>query len=173
MTLMRTESERFDRVLEHPTYASAPSEPVGVPLLGIAEVSPSGVIATGLSLLFSVLMLLGSNLTSSITQAVLGLLLGIVGWVFYMSLKKANAVRDAPVERQVAVVVKERTDARSRFGDQRGSVRTYVTIQTRDGVRRELFAPKHMATALRFAVDDIGLAYVKADVLVDFIRIDV
>ena len=95
---MRTEPERFDRVLEHPTYTSAPVEPVGVPLMGIAEVTPGGIIATGLSLLISLLMLLRDPFKTA-NQIVLGLLLGVVGWTLYMSFKKANAVRDAPVER--------------------------------------------------------------------------
>ena len=105
------------------------------------------------------------------SQVVFGLLLGVFGWALYMSLKKANAVRDAPVERVVAVIVKERMDLRQRFGDRRQSLRTYVIVQTRDGQRHEYFAPKHVAG--RYAVDDIGIVYVKADVLVDFLRVDV
>jgi hypothetical protein len=168
--IVRTEPERFDRVLEHPTYTSAPVEPVSVPLMGIAEVTPGGIIATGLSLLISVLMLLRDPFKTA-NQIVLGLLLGVVGWMVYMSFKKANAVRDAPVERVIGVIVGEQQDTRLRFGDARGSQRRYIQVQTRDGHKRVYFAPKHVTA--RFAVDDIGIVYVKADVLVDFVRVDV
>lgn len=166
---MGTEPERFDRVLEHPRYSSAPEVPVGVPLVAIAEVTPAAIITTGLSLLLTALMFL--NPLSIAGQVVIGLLLGVFGWALYMSLEKANAVRDAPVERVVAVIVKERVDLRRRLGDGRDTQRTYALVQTRDGERREYFVSKHAER--RYAVDDIGIAYVKADVLIDFLRIDV
>jgi hypothetical protein len=168
---VRTEAERFDRVLEHPTYKSAPDEPVlGLPLLGIADVPPSAIVTAGFSLLVTAIMILKDPFSTA-NQIIIGLLLGVFGWALYMSLKQANAVRDAPLERVVAVVVKERQDHKRRLGDRRDSVRNYVIVQTRDGQRRELFAPDNMTK--RYAIDDIGIAYVKADVLVDFIRVDV
>jgi hypothetical protein len=167
---VRTEPERFDRVVEHEVYKAAPEQPISVPLLGIAEISPGAIVAAGLSFLITLLMVLGDPFSTP-SQVVIGLLLGVFAIAFYMSMKKANAVRDAPVERVVAVIIKERTDLRQRFGDRRQSLRTYVIVQTRDGQRREYFAPKHVNS--RYAVDDIGIAYVKADVLVDFLRIDV
>ena len=167
---MRTEPERFDRVLEHPLFASAPAEPVGVPLIGIAEVSPASIIAAGLSLLVTVVMVLRDPFKMA-SQIVIGLLLGVVGWMLFMSFKRANAVRDAPVERVVGIIVDERQDFRRRFGDPPGSQRRYVIVQTRDGQRREYFAPKQMTA--RIAVDDIGIVYAKADVLLNFIRVDV
>jgi hypothetical protein len=141
-----------------------------VPLFSIAEISPGTIVAAGLSFLVTLLMVIGDPFSGT-SQVVIGLLLGVFGWALYMSLKKANAVRDAPVERVVAVIIKERMDLRQRFGDRRQSLRTYVIVQTRDGERREYFAPKHVAG--RYAVDDIGIVYVKADVLVDFLRVDV
>lgn len=168
--MVRTEPERFDRVIEHPAYKSAPPEPIGAPLLSIAEVTPSAILTAGISLLVTVLWIVKDPF-SSIQGLLIGLLLGVLGWAFYMSLKKAREVRDAPVERLVAVVVKERQDFRRRFGDRRESLRTYVIVQTQDGQRREFFAPKDVVG--RYAVDDIGIAYVKTDVLVDFLRVDV
>lgn len=168
--MVRTEPERFDRVLESPAFQSAPVEPVGVPLMAIAEISPGAIIAAGLGFLLTLLMVLGDPFSGP-SGVVIGLLLGLFGWAFYMSLKKANAVRDAPVERVVVVVVKERVDLAKRFGDRNQSLRTYVIMQTRDGQRREYFAPKHVNG--RYAVDDIGIAYIKSDVLVDFLRVDV
>ncbi|HUS27647.1 MAG TPA: hypothetical protein VMZ53_04040 [Kofleriaceae bacterium] len=140
-----------------------------MPLVAIAEVTPAAIITTGLSLLLTALMFL--NPLSIAGQVVIGLLLGVFGWALYMSLEKANAVRDAPVERVVAVIVKERVDLRRRLGDGRDTQRTYALVQTRDGERREYFVSKHAER--RYAVDDIGIAYVKADVLIDFLRIDV
>jgi hypothetical protein len=167
---VRTEAERFDRVLEHPTYKAAPDEPISGPLLGIADVPPSAIVTAGVSLLVTALVVLKDPFSTA-NQIIIGLLLGVFGWALYMSLKQANAVRDAPVERVVAVIVKERQDLKRRFGERRESLRTYVIVQTRDGQRRELFAPKKVST--QYAVDDIGIVYVKADVLVDFLRIDV
>lgn len=166
---VRTEPERFDRVAEHPSFKDAPAEPHDVGTFGIAELGPSALLPGAISLTVTLLWLLGDFSTENLV--ILALVLAAFGVAIALKLRKANAVRAMPAERFVAVVVKERFDLYRPFNDRRHNTQHYVVLQARDGLRREFIAPSRVVS--KFAIDDIGIAYVKRNVLVDFIRVDV
>jgi hypothetical protein len=166
---MRTEPERFDRVLEEPAFKEAPAEPRNSHVLGIAEVGPSALIPAAISLLISLLWLIDD--LSAASLLLLAAVAGAFAVAIALKLRKANAVRAMPAERFVAVVVKERFDLVRQLGDRRQTTRHFVVLQTRDGQRRELVVPDRVVS--KFAIDDIGIAYAKTNVLVEFVRVDV
>lgn len=166
---MRTDPERFDRVAEHPSFKEAPAEPRDVHLLGIAEIGPSALLPGAISLTVTLLWLLGDFSAGNLV--LVALVLAGFGIAIALKLRKANAVRAMPAERFVGVVVKERFDLYRPFNDRRHNTQHYVVLQTRDGLRREFIAPSRVVS--KFAVDDIGIAYVKKNVLVEFVRVDV
>jgi hypothetical protein len=83
---------------------------------------------------------------------------------------KAMQYRNAPIERMIAVVIKERSEV-SGSDTSSASTTYYTTLQSRDGTRGEYLTYRSLVG--RLAVDDIGVAYVKARTLVEFIRFDV
>lgn len=85
------------------------------------------------------------------------------------SLARAQRFVAAPVRHELAVVVDERVSV-SRAG--RSAITQYhATLQTRDGKRSEYLCEGQLAG--RIAANDIGVAFLKVDHLVDFIRLDV
>lgn len=84
---------------------------------------------------------------------------------------KANRFMAAPIRRVIGVVVDERVEVRG--GGKNSAARTHyhATLQTRDGSRTEYECEGLLAG--RIAAPDIGVAFIKADHLVDFIRFDV
>src|SRR5258706_9620552 len=123
---MRTEPERFDRVMEHPAFKEAPAEPRDIHLFGIAEIGPSALIPAALSLLLTLLWLIDDFSPGSLL--LLGLLAGGFGVAIALKLRKANAVRAQPAERFVAVVVKERFDLVRQFADRRQTTRNFAVL---------------------------------------------
>jgi len=89
-----------------------------------------------------------------------GLAFVIGGW---RTSRGLIALRDAPIQRMIAVIVKERTDVSG--GENSTSTSYYATLQTEDGRRIEYKVSG--ALAGRVVVDDIGIAYVK-ETVVDF-----
>lgn len=164
---MRTDPSRFDRVVAHPEYATAPNQPV-LPAdagIGIAEtVTPLALTVFGLALLLIALGLVGSSRIALLGIAVA--VLCIVGGV-KLSAQLVRQ-RNAPIDRLVAVIVKDRTDV---SGDSGSSTTYFTTLQTRDGARIEYATCRSLVG--RIAVDDIGVAYVKGRSLVEFIRFEV
>jgi hypothetical protein len=77
----------------------------------------------------------------------------------------------APIRRELAVVVDERTQVSG--GGQNSSVSTsyYATLQSRDGMRIEYGTYGWLAG--RIAATDIGVAFIKGDRLVDFLTLHV
>ena len=164
---MRTEPSRFDRVVAHPEYASAPDQPVlpADATIGIAEtIAPLTLTVFGLVFLLIAIELAGSSPIAlvGIGFAVLLMLAGIK-----LSAQLVRQ-RNAPIERLIAVIVKERADV---SGDSGSATTYFTTLQTRAGARSEYETCRSLVG--RLAVDDIGVAYVKARSLVEFIRFDV
>ncbi len=181
---MRVDPGRFDKVAAHPDHASAPAQPVlpADSVVGVAAVAGPLLI----SLFGAVFLLIAISLLISIRPPLWFAVLFIGGGVVFVIsglvfARGALTVRDAPIERVIAVVVKERTEISSN----KDSTDTtyYATLQTRDGARAEYRVSR--ALVGRLVVDDIGVAYVK-DValdlgftkvrwksLVEFIRFDV
>lgn len=169
---MRTDPSRFDRVEAHPDFTAVPVEPVlPADAIGLDAVAgPLALSVFGLVFLLIVLTLIHD------TDPPLALAILFVGGALALLLAGVGAIatvvrfRQAPVHRLVAVIVKERTEVTG--GNNAGAQTTYfTTLQTRDGHRVELYTYRSLVG--RLAVDDIGVAYVKARTLVEFLRFEV
>ncbi len=182
---MRTDPGRFDQVERHPDYGSAPAEPV-LPVdsgVGVAAVAGPLVMsvfgAVFVLIAITLLFAIHPPLWFSLLVIAGGLVVVLGGRAFAKSLR---AVKNAPIERMIAVIVKERTDITSSRNDSTDTS-YFATLQTRDGKRLEYRVSR--ALVGRLVVDDIGVAYVKELVfdlgfttlrsksLVEFIRFDV
>ena len=163
---MRTDRSRFDNVKQHPDFAAAPAQPVlpADATLSIAAVSaPLLLSAFGIVFLLIVITLLGSFGAPLIVWAIFiagGLVFVFGGW---RTSRGLIALRDAPIQRMIVVIVKERTDVSG--GENSTSTSYYATLQTEDGKRIEYKVSG--ALAGRIVLDDIGIAYVK-ETVVDF-----
>lgn len=163
---MRTEPSRFERVREHPDFAAAPAQPVlpadgGVTIATAAApllVSAFGVVF--LLVAITILAAMGAPLIIWVVFLAGGIAF-VVGGV--RTSRGLIALRDAPIRRVIAVIVKERTDVSG--GENSTSTSYYATLQTEDGQRVEYKLSG--ALAGRIVVDDIGVAYVK-ETIVDF-----
>ncbi|MEJ7602641.1 MAG: hypothetical protein WKG01_32415, partial [Kofleriaceae bacterium] len=82
---------------------------------------------------------------------------------------RALRFKNAPIQRCVAVIVKERTEVFS--GEHRATTSYFATLQLRGGTRVELATYRSVSS--KVVVGDIGIAYVKSQTLVDFARFDV
>jgi len=180
---MRTDPARFDRVLQHHDYAAAPAQPVLPADGGVGIAAVGGPLLV--SLFGALFLLVAITLLLAIRPPFLISVIFVAGGLAFtlggiVMARKVGELRDAPVERVVAVIVKERTDV---SGTDRADTTYYATLQTRDGARTE-YRTSH-ALVGRLVVDDIGVAYVKdveldlgfttlrARSLVEFIRFDV
>lgn len=102
--------------------------------------------------------------------AVLPLLLVILGVVgLAKNLQKATDFSASPLERHPAVVVDKRTKISGSGGDGSAFTSYFVTLQFPGGERTEYTANGPLAGAL--AQGDLGVAYLKSKVLLDFQRV--
>lgn len=181
---MRTDPGRFDKVEEHPDYPSAPAHPVlptSSPVSAAAVAGPVVISLFGALFLLVALTLLVAirpPLWFSVIVIASGLAF-IAGGV--MLGRVLISQRDTPIERMIAVVVKERTDVAG--AERSASTSYYATLQTRDGARAEYRVSRNLVGSL--VVDDIGVAYVRertfdlgftkitSRALVEFIRFEV
>lgn len=181
---MRTDPSRFDAVEAHPEYGSAPTQPVLPTDAGIGVAAVAGPLV--LSLFGGVFVLIAITLLVTFKVPLWFTLIFIAAGVAFvvggMAVARGMlAVRDAPIERMTAVVVKERTEITGR--NDTTDTTYYATLQTRDGKRTEYRVSRALVGKL--VVDDIGIAYVKELVfelgfttlrsksLVEFIRFEV
>lgn len=88
---------------------------------------------------------------------------GIVGLV--LIVVRFSRFQSATLERSIVVVVDKRTQTSGDFST------NYATVETKDRERREYKLDARSAG--RVVLHDMGMAYVKDDVLLDFQRIDV
>lgn len=181
---MGTDASRFDRVEAHPDFATAPAQPVlpADQTIGLGHmVGPAFQTALwGIVLVFVIASLISTG-ASLMTSLVVILILGAIVVRRIKKIRGLVALRDAPIQKITAVIVKERAHVTGH--DRRSSTAYYATLQTRDGRRVEY----RITGALvgRLVVDDIGVAYVRDTIinfgvttiqtrtLVEFIRFDV
>lgn len=76
--------------------------------------------------------------------------------------------RSAPLERRLARILDERTEV---SGGKHAHTSHYVTLEWEDRARHEYTVSGLLAGQI--TRDDLGLAYVKGDVLLEFLRLDV
>jgi hypothetical protein len=181
---MRVDPGRFDKVTEHPDYPSAPAEPVLPTDAGLGVAAAAGPLMLGL--FAGLFVLIAITLIIAVRPPLWFSLIFIAGGLVFAAGsvllgRGLIAVRQAPIERMIAVVVKERTNVSG--NDRSASTTYYTTLQTRDGTRTE-YRTSH-ALFGKLVVDDIGVAYVrdatldlgftqiKSRSLIEFIRFDV
>jgi hypothetical protein len=181
---MRTDPSRFDRVEQHPEYGSAPSQPVLPADAGVSVAAVAGPLL--LSLFGALFLLVAITILLAFRPPLIISVIFVAGGLAFVfggvaMARGLVALRDAPIDRVIAVIVKERTDVTA--SNSSASTTYYTTLQTRDGTRTEYRTAGSLAG--RLVVDDIGVAYVKAFTLdlgvtkvqvrslVEFIRFDV
>jgi hypothetical protein len=163
---MRTDRSRFDNLKQHPDFVAAPSQPVLPADGGITIAAVAAPLL--LSLFGCVFLLIVISLLATMGAPLIVWLLFLGGGLVFVfggvRLSRGMiALRDAPIQRVIAVIVKERTDVSG--GDSSTSTSYYATLQTEDGTRTEYKVSG--ALAGRIVLDDIGVAYVK-ETIVDF-----
>ena len=83
---------------------------------------------------------------------------------------KGLRYRNAPIEKDVLVVVGEREEVSSGSEHHSAMTRYYATLQDRNGARVEYETESWLAG--RIAATDIGVAFIKGMRLVEFLRIE-
>ena len=169
---MNTDPSRFDRVEEHPGFHAAFERAPILPNdagIGIAVAAPAAMSLFGVVLLVIMLgMLLHMGAPFGFVFLFLVGGVAIVSGGLAMS-NRALRFKNAPIQRCVAVIVKERTEVWS--GEHSTRTSHFATLQLRGGTRVELATYRSVSS--KVVVGDIGIAYVKSQTLVDFTRFDV
>jgi len=169
---MNTDPSRFEQVEEHPDFAAAFERAPILPAdanIGIAVAGPAALSLFGIVFLAIALTLLAdSNAPLAFTILfVMGGLTIILGGLSMAS--RALRFKNAPIQRCVAIIVKERSEVSG--GDNSTATSYFATLQLRGGTRVEL--PTYRSLTGRLVIGDIGIAFVKSQTLVDFTRFDV
>lgn len=94
-----------------------------------------------------------------------GLMSAVTGFVALQVARKTREFKAAPLERRPALVRDERSRSREK------STSYFATLEFADGHREEF--PVSAEVASRAVRDDVGVAYLKGGVVLDFRRIDV
>lgn len=166
---------RLDAVERHPDFAAAMGHTpelrghmvggyVGTgcfgafsALTGLVALSGLGVITLGdLGPLAS---------TPAPVLIVPGLMSAVTGFVAFQLARKTREFKAAPLERRPALVRDERSRSREK------STSYFATLEFVEGHREEF--PVSAEVASRAVRDDVGVAYIKGGVVLDFRRIDV
>jgi hypothetical protein len=167
---MTTDPERFDRVTAHPDYPATGNRAIELPYGSMAAVAaPTGFALFGV--LFLVIMI---GVLIEIKPPLWFAIPLVIGSLMFIGGGASMAVsglrfHNTPIVRLVAVIIKERSEVSG--GGERGMrahTTYYTTLQTRDGTRAEYATPDRLVGKL--ALDDIGVAYVKGHMLVEFTR---
>ncbi len=141
--------------------------------------STSGFAASQIFLVFFLVIWIGATLFMSTVfaevaglAALLPLAMGVFGFVMVSrGLVKARSIRNAPLEREIVVLLDERTEVSGGGKDSSASTAYYLLVQGEDGARTELGCSAQVAG--KVTAGDIGVAYRKGSWLADFQRIDV
>ncbi len=160
---------RFERLAEHPSYERLMRHTPGTagPAVGLY----GGAIGAGLFTAVSFFMMIfmagfaGPMALVPAAFVVFGLVLLV------KSLNKATRYSSALMLREPSVILDERTQVSG--GGENRSARTsyFATLQFPNGERDEYAVDGR--TAGTVTKGDVGVAYLKSDVLVDFQRVDV
>jgi len=159
--------ERFAAVESSPAYAALMKrEPSGTKqMLGMGCQTAFLVVWTVASGAMTVAFLpAGPLAVVPGSMCVLGIVLLVI-----LSAQTAKFAR-AALERRIAVWKDERTEVRGGGKNSSASTTHYVLLEERDGKRTEVPCEDGLAGA--HAPGDIGVAYLRAGVLLDFQRVD-
>lgn len=139
---------------------------------GLTAATASDVGATMRPLVACIVLVVISIAFASNHAGILTLFpLAMAGIVLFKTLKNAAGaveLRTATTERSIARVADERTEVRG--ANDRTHTTYFVTLESKDGARREYRVDAAMAG--RVAPNDLGVAYVRADRLLDFRRVN-
>ena len=167
---MTATEQRFQAARDHPgTPALLAYVPEGEEESGLGGILSSAA-AVALFVLLGLLFAMGLAATFP-PLALVPIALVAVGLVFYgITVHKEWRRRTAPLERRLALVIGEETQMR---GAGAGAARTlYVfTLEYDDGSRVVVHSAEESAGRVR--TGDIGVAYLRADVLIQLERIPV
>lgn len=157
-----TAAARYDRVERDPAYARVLTHrPATTDIAGIVIIAMMFLIG----LVPTVYAFTGRGLAVGTHLFMFCFGLAILGFLTTLLVRLIRYQR-TPVHCQIAVVLSEREE---RVTTPRNT-HTYhhATLQTRDGAQLELLCSGGVHD--RIAAPDIGVAFIKADTLVDFIR---
>lgn len=160
--------ERFAAAERSPAHAALMRrEPSGTPLL----------VGMGFK---GVFLLVWTALTGAMTifflphgpMALAPALMGVFGVVMLVKTSsRAASFASAPLERRTAVWRDERIQVSGGSGDRGATTTHFVLLEGRDGERVELRCDGSIAG--RHAPGDIGVAYLRGGMLLDFQRLEV
>ncbi len=164
--------------LDHEARFSNLAAHADLDALMLREPSAMGIVAPRVALIaFGIIwvvltfgMAVVFKRTAGGAMAMWPMFIGLVGFVMLIfAARSGGKVLRAPLTRELARVLDDRTHV---SGGKHGA-RTiyYVTLEFADGARRELITSGKVAGAV--ARDDMGVAYLKGDALVDFGRVSV
>ncbi len=165
--LVESLERRFERLESHPSFASLLSKRPSA--AGKIASSMIGVVFAAVFIVVSGMMVFAFSFTGPLVLVPL-LILGVGIYVFLRALGQGTRLATAELVARPAVIAGERTRIDG-GGDGPGHTQYFVTIEARDGKRTELAASGLLVG--RVAEGDIGVAYVKADHLLDFERVRV
>ncbi|MCY1055630.1 zinc-ribbon domain-containing protein [Nannocystis sp. SCPEA4] len=166
--LAATATERFERARSHPEFQAACNH---VPVVPVANEFARPLLLIAVAIGFSAFFrsMPGPPEAALINAFVTGIVLVMIGASVVM-LVRAQSFRAAPIVHDIMVVIDERVAVSG--GDDRRTRTTYfATLQDQDGLRSEHRCEGWLAG--RIAAGDIGVAFLKGDRLVDFVRIEV
>lgn len=86
-------------------------------------------------------------------------------------LKKSVSYNSSPLERKRAAIVDERVKVNGGGNNSRATTTYFASLRFSDSKRKEFEVPEELAGDL--APGDVGIAFVKGEILVDFLRVDV
>lgn len=160
---------RFARLAEHPDLARLMRYTPGTakPAVGLY----GGVVAAGC---FTVVALLLTGFFGVLAGplAIFPIAFVIIGVVIFVkSLQKATRYTAAELKREPAAILDERTRVSGGGENSSASTAYFATLQFPGG-RREEYAVDGRTAGI-VTKGDLGVAYLKSDVLVDFKRVEV
>ena len=166
---------RLDAVERHPDFAAAMEHTpdlrghivgayVGIGCFGAFSVLTALLALSGLGIIVIGDFGPQSNVPAA-AQIIPGLMSAVAGFVALQMARKGREFKAAPLERRPALVRDERSRAREK------STSYFATLEFADGHREEF--PVSAEVASRAVRDDVGVAYLKGGVVLDFRRIDV
>jgi hypothetical protein len=160
---------RFERLEAHSSYERLMQLTPGTagPAVGLY----SGVIGAGCFTAVSFAIMLAVAGFAGPLAFIPGGFIAIGLVLMVMQLKKAAAYSAAALLREPSVILDERTRVSGGGNDSSASTSYFATLQFPDGSRNEYAVDGR--TSGRVTKGDIGIAYLKSDVLVDFQRVDV
>ncbi|HEV7555782.1 MAG TPA: hypothetical protein VGO00_10025 [Kofleriaceae bacterium] len=163
-----TDPARFDLAQNSPGYRHAarhePHAPAAMKLF-----VPAVMLVLSIAFLIASHRLLADNQVSIAFKLVFLTAPTLMVVSAIVLIVRAERFARAPVAQEIVVVVDERLAVHGAV--ERPQTRYYATVQRRDGQRVEYQTYGWLAG--RISPSDIGVAYLKGDRLVDFVRLDV